>query len=161
MRTALLLGTLAVGLTSCTLTSRSNVGSAGGNLIVDVQPDRGEGSNYLVGESVRIGVTTRAAGYVTLVALQPNGYASTITRNVYVNPGTTVFPRPQDGETYTVAPPRGLQRVRVLFTRVRPAAAPVFGGVYTGDRWNTSTNDYLRPYAPADRDIQETYFYIR
>lgn len=161
MRTALLLGSLALGLSACTVSVRSNVGLVGGNLIANVRPDRGEGGAYFVGDSVRILVTTRAAGYVTLVALQPNGFASTLVRNVYVNPGTTVFPRPQDGVTYNVAPPRGLQRVRVLFTRVRPASDLVLNGAYTGDRWNVATNQYLTPYAPADRDVQETYFYIR
>lgn len=92
MRTALLLGSLALGLSACTVSVRSNVGLVGGNLIADVRPDRGEGGSYFVGDPVRISVTTRAAGYVTLVALQPNGYASTLVRNVYVNPGTTVFP---------------------------------------------------------------------
>lgn len=63
--------------------------------------------------------------------------------------------------TYNVAPPRGLQRVRVLFTRVRPTSDIVLSGVYSGDSWNVATNGYLTPYAPADRDVQETYFYIR
>lgn len=44
-----------------------------------------------MGESVRFVVSTRAAGYVTLIALQ-GSEASTIVRNVYVPAGTTVFP---------------------------------------------------------------------
>lgn len=160
---ALLLGTIALGLGSCTITTRPNLGlqGTGSNLIADLRPDRGEGSTYAVGEAVHIRVTTRAPGYVTLIALQSNGYAGTLVRNAYVNAGTTIFPRAQDGVTYNVAPPRGLQRIRAIFTRVRPTTDLVIGGVYDGNRWNNTTNEYLTPYNTADRDVQETYLYIR
>ncbi|MBB5235399.1 DUF4384 domain-containing protein [Deinococcus budaensis] len=163
MRTALLFGALALGLSSCTVSVRSNLGLAGSgsNLITNLRPDRGEGGTYLVGDEVRISVTTRTAGYVTLVALQPGGAASVLARNVYVNAGTTTFPRAQDGVTYNVAAPRGLQRVRAIFTRVRPTSELVLSGVYDGARWNTVTTQYVQPYAVADRDVQETYLYIR
>lgn len=142
---------------------RSNLGLGGGdsNLIAGLRPDRGEGATYFVGEEVRISVTTRAAGYVTLVALQPGGVASVLARSVYVNAGTTTFPRAQDGVTYNVAAPRGLQRVRAIFTRVRPSTELVLSGVYDGTRWNTVTTQYVQPYAVADRDVQETHLYIR
>lgn len=162
MRSALLFGALALGLSACTVSVRSNLGFAGsGNLITELRPDRGEGATYFVGEPVRFRVSTRVPGYVTLVALQPNGYASTLIRNAYVPAGTTVFPRPQDGVTYNVAPPIGLQRVRAIFTRVRPTTDLVLSGTYDLNRWSTVTTTYLQPYARADRDVQETYLYIR
>lgn len=163
MRTAFLLGALALGLSSCTISVRSNLGLVGSdsNLIADLRPDRGEGATYLVGDPVRFRLTTRTAGYVTLVALQPNGYASTLVRNAYVPAGTTVFPRAQDGVTYNVAAPTGLQRVRAIFTRVRPATDLVLSGTYDNGRWNTVTTTYIEPYPVADRDVQETYLYIR
>lgn len=158
-----LFGALALGLSSCTVTVGSNLGLAGSssNLIADLRPDRGEGATYLVGEAVRFQITTRTPGYVTLVALQPGGVASTLVQGVYVQAGTTVFPRPQDGVTYNVAPPRGLQRVRAIFTRVRPTTELVFSGVYNDGQWNAVTTQYVQPYGAADRDIQETYLYIR
>lgn len=163
MRTALLLGTLALGLSACTVTVRPNLGlqGSGSNLIVGLRPDRGEGSTYAVGEPLRLSVTTRAAGYVTLIALQSNGYTSTLVRNAYVPAGTTTFPRAQDGVTYNVAEPRGLQRVRAIFTRVRPTTDLVLRGTYDDGRWNATSNAYLQPYDAADRDVQETYLYIR
>lgn len=163
MRTALLLGSLALGLSACTVSVRSNLGVVGAdsNLIADLRPDRGQGATYLVGEAVRFRLTTRTAGYVTLVALQSNGFTSILARNVYVPGGTTVFPRPQDGVTYNVAPPTGLQRVRAIFTRVRPTTELVLSGTYDGTRWNTATTTYIQPYPVADRDVQETYLYIR
>lgn len=163
MRTILLLGSLALGLSSCTISVRSNLGvvSSDSNLIADLRPDRGEGATYLVGEAVRFRLTTRTAGYVTLVALQSNGFTSTLARNVYVAAGTTVFPRAIDGVTYNVAPPTGLQRVRAIFTRVRPATELVLSGTYDGTRLNTATTAYIQPYPAADRDVQETYLYIR
>lgn len=162
MRPAFLLAALTLGLSSCTVSVRSNLGLVGsGNLIADLRPDRGEGATYRVGEPLRLRVTTRTPGYLTLVALQPSGYASTLVRNVYIPAGTTVFPRAQDGVTYNVAPPTGLQRVRAIFTRVRPTSDIVFSGVYDGTRWNVATDEYVQPYAQADRDVQETYLYIR
>lgn len=159
----MLAGTLALGLSACTVTVRPNlnVQFAGGNLIAGLSPDRGEGSTYVTGEEVRIRVTTRAAGYVTLVALQSNGYASTLAQNVYVGAGTTTFPRAQDGQVYNVAPPRGVQRVRAIFTRVRPTSGLVLSGTYDGARWNTATTAYVTNVPQADRDVQETFFYIR
>ena len=158
---ALLLGSL--GLSACTVTVRPNtgLGGSGSNLITRLTPDRGEGATYVVGEPVQFSVTVRTPGYLTLVALNPGGYASPLVQNVYVGAGTTTFPRVQDGATYNVAPPRGLQRVRAIFTRVRPTTDLVFSGVYDGQRWNGATETYLRPYALADRDVQETYLYIR
>ncbi|MDL2343424.1 DUF4384 domain-containing protein [Deinococcus sp. MIMF12] len=158
-----LFGALALGLSSCTVTVGSTLGLAGSrsNLIAELRPDRGEGATYRVGEEVRFRITTRTPGYLTLVALQPGGVASTLVQGVYVQAGTTVFPRPQDGVTYNVAAPRGLQRVRAIFTRVRPTTELVFSGVYTEGRWNTATTTYVQPYAAADRDVQETSLYIR
>lgn len=160
---ALLLGGLALGLSACTVTVRPNTGLAGSsnNLISTFVPTKGEGATYVVGEAVQFRLTTRDAGYATLLALNPDGSANVLTRNAYVSAGTSVFPRPQDGVTYNVAPQRGLQKVRAIFLRVRPTTDLVLGGVYDDGRWNTVTTEYLTPYAYADRDVQETYLYIR
>jgi hypothetical protein len=165
MRTFLLLGTLALGLSACTVTVRPNadvqIQTQRSNLITGLRPDRGEGSTYGVGETVRFQFSARVPGYVTLIALQSNGRASVLAQNVYVNAGTTFFPRPEDGVMYTLAEPRGIQRVRAIFTRVRPTTSLVLSGTYDGTRWNSATTAYLTPYALADRDVQETYLYIR
>ncbi|PTA69189.1 DUF4384 domain-containing protein [Deinococcus arcticus] len=163
MRTAILLGSLALGLSACTVTVRPNVGlqGSGSNLITGLRPDRGEGSTYAVGEAVRVSITTRAPGYVTLLALQSNGNASVLVRNAYVQAGTTTFPRASDGVTFNVAEPRGLQRVRAIFTRVRPTTDLVLRGTYDNGRWNAESDAYLQPYNTADRDVQETFLYIR
>ncbi|SEJ85625.1 protein of unknown function [Deinococcus reticulitermitis] len=160
---ALLLGSLALGLSACTVTVRPNTGLAvsSSNLITRFAPTKGVGANYFVGEAVSFNVTTRAPGYLTLLALNPDGSANVLAQNVYVAAGTTVFPRPQDGVTYNVAPQRGLQLVRAIFLRVRPTTDLVLGGSYDNGRWNTVTNAYVAPYAYADRDVQETYLYIR
>lgn len=158
-----LIGSLAFGLSACTVVVKPNVGLAAStsNLITRLVPERGQGSTYRVGEKVRFKVTVRDAGYVTLVALQPNGYANVLVRDAYVKSGTTYFPRRSDAVTYDIAAPRGLQRVRAIFTRVRPTTRLVLRGVYNGNRWNTVTTQYLTPYAAEDRDVQETYLYIR
>jgi len=164
MRTALLIGSLALGLSACTVSVRPNLAlsSSGSNLITALQPDRGEGATYAVGSTIRFQLTTRTAGYVTLVSLDPNGNSNVIVRSAYVNAGTTVFPRAQDGAgSFSVAPPRGLQRVRALFTRAQPGTDLYFQGSYDQNRWNDATSAYVQGYSPADRDVQETFFYIR
>ncbi len=164
MRTALLLGSLALGLSACTVSVRSNLGLeySGSNLITSLRPDRGQGANYQVGSNIRLLVSTRAPGYLTLVSLDPNGNSNVLVRGAYVGGGTTSFPRLQDGAaSFTVAPPRGLQRVRAIFTRARPSTDLYFQGSYDQGRWNDATNAYVQGYAPADRDVQETFFYIR
>ncbi len=163
MRTALLLGPLALGLSACTLNVQTTAGLSGArsNLIGSFQPGRGEGSTYQVGEQVSFTFSTRVPGYLTLVSLDPTGYSNVLIRGAAVSAGTTTFPRAEDGVSYTVSEPRGLQRVRAIFTRVRPSAEIALQGSYTGDTWNTATNSYIRPYALNDRDVQETFFYIR
>lgn len=160
---ALLAGSLALGFSSCAPSLRPNMGLQGSssNLIARVTPDRGEGSTYRVGESIKINVTTRDAGYVTLLALNNDGTANALVRDAYVAAGTTTFPRAQDYVTFNAAPPVGLQRVRALFTRLRPTTDLVLRGTYDNTRWNNTANEYLAPYPAADRDVQETYLYIR
>jgi Domain of unknown function (DUF4384) len=163
MRTVFLLGTLALGLSACTISVRPNLALdyTRSNLITSLRPDRGEGSSYAVGENVRLSVTTQSAGYLTLVALDPAGVGSVIVQNARIAAGTTTFPRAQDGASFTVAPPRGLQRVRAIFTRTQPTTSFAFEGSYDAGRWNSATNSYTQGYAVGDRDVQETYFYIR
>ncbi|MGI8746809.1 MAG: DUF4384 domain-containing protein, partial [Deinococcus sp.] len=72
------------------------------------------------------------------------------------------FPRAQDGaSSFGVVPPRGEQRVRAIFTRVQPRASIVFQGTYSAGRWNDATSAYVQAYSLNDRDVQETFFYIR
>lgn len=160
---ALLIGTLALGLSACTVTVRPGTGLSGSrsNLITQFVPTKGEASTYAVNESIQFRVGTRDPGYVTILALNPDGSANILTQNAYVQEGVTVFPRPGDQVTYNVAGIRGLQKVKVIFTRVRPTTDIVLGGVYTNGTWNNVTDQYLQPYALADRDVQETYLYIR
>jgi len=162
MKKALLLACLSVGLSACTITLRSGPTlSTSASHIRDFRPERGESSSYYVGENVRFRLTTGTAGYVTLVSLDPDGYGNVLVRDAYVNAGTTVFPRAQDAVNFTVAPPRGLQRVRAIFTRTRPASVIVFTGRYDANTWNTHTNAYATTHGTQDRDVWETYFYIR
>ncbi len=162
LSTVALGGALLLGLNSCTVTTQANVGLAGSrhNLIADLQPTKGEGSGYRVGENIAVRVTTRTDGYITLLALDPNGTGNVLVQNAFVRAGTTVFPRPEDGVNYTVVPPLGTERIRAIFTRVRPTTSVVLSGQYDAGRWNDATNAYLTPYSAADRDIQETYLFI-
>ncbi|MFC6591753.1 DUF4384 domain-containing protein [Deinococcus lacus] len=159
----LLLGAAALSLSACTVTTRPNLNlsASSGNLLAGIVSDKGEGSEYEVGEAVRLHVTARTPGYLTLVARQSDGSAQVLMRNVYIEKGTTTFPREGDNVSFNAGLPRGVQKVRAIFTRVRPTTDLVVGGVYADDRWNAVSDQYLRPFEPEDRDVQETYFYIR
>ena len=170
MQKTILLAGLALGLSACTVTVRGNTSAAPvnaglsgarGNLISSFQPGRGEGGIYRVGEQVNFRFSTRNPGYLTLVSLDPNGRSNVLIRGAAVSAGTTTFPRAEDSVNYTVAPPYGLQRVRAIFTRVRPSTRLEFQGSYSVDRWNSATNAYVSSYPVAERDVQETFFYIR
>ncbi|AFZ68523.1 DUF4384 domain-containing protein [Deinococcus peraridilitoris] len=164
MNKALLLTALSLGLSACTVSVRPGVtvvSAAQANLIQNFQPSRGEGSSYFVGESVSFRFSSRTAGYLTLVSLDPNGRGNVLQQNIYVPAGTTVLPRPSDRVTFDLTPPRGLQRVRAIFTTVRPTTQIVFSGQYDRGGWNTYTDSYVQGYGPEQRDVYETFFYIR
>ncbi len=163
MKKVLLLATLSLGLGACTVTVRpgASVSVSQANIIQRFAPDRGEGSNYSVGESVRFELNTRVAGYVTLVSLDPNGNGNVLARNVFVPAGTTIFPRAEDRVTFDIQPPRGLQRVRAIFTTARPTSSISFSGTYSRGEWTTTTEAYLRPYGANERDVIVTFFYRR
>lgn len=86
-------------------------------VVTDFAPTRGEGSVYALGDSISFRLRTTGSGYVTLTATGPDGSSSVFAQNVYVAGGTdTVLPTPQERVTYTLTPPRGLQRVTVSFS---------------------------------------------
>lgn len=155
-------GAMLLGLNSCTLTVQANRGLSGSshNLIAALLPTKGEGASYRPGENMAVQVSTRTDGYLTLIALDPNGMGNVLVQNAFVRAGTTVFPRPEQGVNYTVTPPYGTERIRAIFTRVQPATGVVLSGHYDAGRWNDATNSYLAPYNVADRDVQETFLYI-
>lgn len=86
-------------------------------VVAEFAPTRGAGSVYALGDSISFRVRTTASGYATLTATGPDGAASVLARDVYVAGGTdTTFPTPGERVTYTLAPPRGLQRVTLSFS---------------------------------------------
>lgn len=170
MKRAFALCLAALSLSACTVTVRPGASVSSptvipvnnSNLLLDLAPDRGEGSTYFVGDTVRFRVSTRTPGYVTLVSLDPDGYGNVLVRGAFVNAGTTVFPRAQDGQgSYQLTPPRGVQRVRAIFTSVRPTSDIVFSGRYDESGFRNTTDIYVRPYNASERDVAETFFFIR
>ncbi len=73
---------------------------------------RGEGSVYDLGETISFRVQTTTGGYLTLTSYGSDGAASVLAQDVYIQGGVaTDLPTPESGVAYTLAPPRGLQRV--------------------------------------------------
>lgn len=75
-------------------------------------PTRGEQSVYNLNESISFQVSTTQGGYLTLTAYGPDNVATILAQGVFVEGGVeTVLPAAGSGITYTLTPPRGLQRV--------------------------------------------------
>lgn len=88
------------------------------SLVSEFAPTRGAGSVYNLGESISFRVRATRSGYATLTATGPDGVASVFARGVYIQGGTDVLlPTPQERATYTLTPPRGLQRVTLTFSQ--------------------------------------------
>lgn len=134
-----------------------------GNVITYFQPDRGEGSTYLTGERVYFRIRTTQDGYITLTAIDSDGYIDSFIRNVFVRGGvTTTIPAPNARYEFIVAPPRGIQTVRATFTPARTDESRViYQGRRGGDVWTQSIVTELEPYPSSARDVAQTYFYIR
>lgn len=83
--------------------------------ITSFAPGRGNGSVYALGEAITFQFQTTIGGYVTLTSYGPDGVASVFAQNMYVPAGVVTLPTSESGVTYTLAPPRGLQRVTASF----------------------------------------------
>lgn len=164
-RLRLALAALAVALlaSACTIYVRPG-GLVTGDItlnpvIQDFRPSRGEGSTYNIGENVEFRIVTSQSGYVTLTALDPDGRIYVFERNVPVGAGTTYLPLAGSRHVYSVAPPRGLQRVRASFTSTPTDGTVRYVGRYGDGEWSSAITIDIRP-APV-RDVAETSFYIR
>jgi len=162
---AVLLG-LAALLSACTITFRPgdvqvgvSVGFDLSDVIARFEPDRGRGAIYSVGEEVRFVVTLRRPGYVSLVAIDPDGHTYEFEHGVYLSAGTYELPLPGMRHRYVVEPPTGKQRVRVVYTDTRPGTV-YFRGVYDADGFNNRLRLYFQQSYAQVRDLKETYFYI-
>ena len=86
-------------------------------VITDFAPTRGAGSVYELGEAISFRVRSTESGYATLTATGPDGNTSVFAQGVYLQGGADVYlPTPAEGVSYTLAPPRGLQRVTLSLT---------------------------------------------
>ncbi len=93
--------------------------------ITSFTPARGSGSVYALGEDIAFTLVTPSGGYVTLTSYGPDGAASVFAQNVYVPAGSVTLPTASSGVRYTLAPPRGLQRVTVTLSSSTTATGQV------------------------------------
>ncbi|GEM87466.1 DUF4384 domain-containing protein [Meiothermus granaticius] len=168
MRKLMLFLGLAGLLSACTVTTQ---GGARVNLrfgvdltptIIRLEPDRGPGSTYFVGEFVKFYLSLDRPGYVALVAIDPNGQTYEFSR-YYLQAGSHLLSGPQGNPNFgfQLRPPRGLERVRAIYTDSPYPPGFTFSGVYTYETWDRQTSIYLRQTGARIRDVAETYFYIR
>lgn len=134
-----------------------------GNVIRVFEPNRGQGSTYNVGEEIRFRIVTSRSGYVTLTAIDPDGFVYVLgPRNTYVDAGETILPVARDNIRFTAAPPRGFHRVRVSFTpQPTDTTVTVYRGRRGVDTWTETIVTEVERYPSDARDIAETNLFIR
>jgi hypothetical protein len=157
---------LSALLSACTITLRPGDVQVGvsvefglDDVIARFEPDRGTGATYRVGEEVQFVITLRRPGYVSLVAIDPDGRTYEFEHGVYLGAGTHVLPLPSMRRRYVVDYPTGRQRVRAVYTDTRPGSV-YFRGVYSTDGFNDRLRLYFKQSYAQVRDVKETYFYI-
>ncbi|MGQ9693031.1 MAG: DUF4384 domain-containing protein [Thermaceae bacterium] len=124
-------------------------------VVLRFEPDRGAGGVYYVGEEVRFILTLSKPGYVALVATDPDGRTYEFDR-FYLSAGTHLLPnRPV---RYTLTPPRGLHRVRAVYTEGAAPDRVRLEGVFTD--WDARLRIYLEASGSQRYDLAETYFYL-
>ncbi|WP_243092717.1 DUF4384 domain-containing protein [Thermus hydrothermalis] len=143
-----LLSGCAVTLEGLTLSYRLDFTPA----ILRFEPDRGVGATYFVGEEVRFFLTLASPGWVSLVVVEPDGYAYTLDQ-FYLPRGTHALP--PRAYRYVAAPPRGLHRVRAVYTEGYPGSLHL-EGLYTD--WDARWRVYLEASGVGRHQVAETYF---
>ncbi len=123
------------------------------------EPDRGVGASYRVGEEVRFIITLQRSGYLSLVAIDPDGRSYEFEHGVYLAAGTYVLPLAQMRHRYVVDYPTGRQIVKAVFTDTRPSGVR-FQGVYSNDGFKERLRLYFNQSYASVRDVAQTYFYI-
>jgi len=153
-------------LSACTLTIRPGDVSVGigvdvelTNVITRFEPDRGTGSIYYVGDEVRFVITLQRPGYISLIAIDPDGRTYEFEHGLYLSAGTHILPPPETHHQYIADYPTGKQRVRAVYTNSRPTSVH-FQGIYNRERFNERLRLYFNNCYATNRDLAETYFYI-
>lgn len=127
-----------------------------GGAILRFEPDRGAGATYFLGEEVRFLLTLDQPGWVSLVVIDPDGRTYELDR-FYLDRGTHLLP--PGAYRYTLTLPRGLHRVRAVYTEGPPPARVRLEGVYTD--WDARLRLYIEASGARRYDVAETYFYVR
>lgn len=164
MMRVILLVLLAVLLSGCFPVVRPAVtvdlrfGVELNRVITRFEPDRGRAASYRVGESVSFIISLTRSGHVTLVGIDSDGVAREFDR-MFLGAGTHLLSGPP-GFRYELRPPRGIQRVRAIFTDTPHPVGFAFRGRYSTDGWDRQTSIYIQLSGSRVRDVAETFFYI-
>lgn len=105
---------------------------------------------------MRFFLTLDRPGWVSLVVQDPDGYTYELDR-FHLSRGTHVLP--PGPYRYTLTPPRGLHRVRAVYTQSPPSGRVRLEGRYTD--WDARLRLYVEASGARAYDVAETYFYVR
>ena len=158
------LSACSVYVTPDTVAVRGNAGYGIelGDVITAFSPGRGEGATYYVGETISFRVRSREPGYLTLTAIDPDGAVYVFARNIPVIRGTNRISGPSPRTTFSLTPPRGVQRVRASFTsNPTDTTRVLYRGEVGEDVWVRSIVTDVQSFPVRERDIARTSFVLR
>lgn len=128
-------------------------------IISDFQPTKGEGSNYVNGESLVLRANVARSGYLTLLIYNPQEWDNSVLTNIPVKAGLNLISQlPNGAGQLGVAPPFGITRIRAIYTP-RPIALGSYRWVSANDLDNV-TAQMVDPYDIGERDYSETYLNV-
>jgi hypothetical protein len=134
-------------------------------VIIDFKPDRGKDGAYKLGEFVRFEFTLERPGFVTLIAVNPDGSVEQLERNVRLTAGKQAFPLGSDKDAsgrsaaYELYEPAGPHRMALLYTDTPGTSSVRFQGSRAAD-FASNVQTYLEKSKATTRDIAEITFQV-
>ena len=134
-------------------------------VISDFRPDRGPDGVYKLGEFARFEFSLARAGFVTLVAVNPDGSVEQLERNVRLPAGKGGFPLSSDKDAsgrsaaYELYEPAGPHRLALLYTDTPGTSSVRFQGTRDAD-FEGNVRAYLEKSNATVRDVQELTFQV-
>lgn len=155
-----LMGLLSLVLGACAPTAQFG---GIGQIITQVQPDRGLGAVYRLGEFVDLRLTLAQRGYLTLLAVNADQTVEELEKNLLLDAGHHQLPRAREAQglpRYQVVEPTGTQRVRLIFTSQPGPSNWRFAGVLSAQRLAELTQRFIQESRSTQSEVVEVSFEV-
>lgn len=134
-----------------------------GQIITRIQPDRGNGAVYRLGEFVDFQLTLTRAGYLTVLAINSDQTVEELEKNLLAEVGSQQIPRAREAQgqpRYQVVEPTGTQRVRLIFTSQPGPTQWRFSGVLSARRLSELTQQFIQESRSTIAEVVEIGFEV-